>query len=244
MQAAASFRRRGRSGSRNPGALRDSLFRVSPRSSVALALRSPNVRRTRYKEADSPMRPLMYFAIVGCLVAGSTVAPAGASRSADPCLSRSLADDQQIAACTALIRSGNRDKQKQAAAFLERAGAYGRQGEYRRAVVDSTQAIRAAPSAVAYYTRALAYQNLGDDKQAIRDCDAALGMEPQNENALFVRGSARQNLEDYSGAIKDFSDVLQLDPSRAPAAFARGTAYYSIGEYGSAVADFSKTIDL
>jgi tetratricopeptide (TPR) repeat protein len=179
------------------------------------------------------------------LVAGSTAALSAALRSdTESCLSHSLPDDQQIAACSAAIRSSKQDNRAKGLALLERAGAYGRRGEYGRAIADTTQAIRTAPSAEAYYTRALAYQNMGEDQRAIRDCNAALAIEPKNENALFVRGSARQNLEDYLGATEDFSDVLQLNPSRAPARFARGTAYYSAGDYKSAVADFSKAIDL
>jgi hypothetical protein len=54
---------------------------------------------------------------------------------------------------------------------------------------------------------------MGEDQRAIRDCNAALAIEPKNENALFVRGSSRQNLEDYLGAIEDFSDVLQSIPA-------------------------------
>jgi serine/threonine-protein kinase len=92
---------------------------------------------------------------------------------------------------------------------------------------------------MAYYTRALAYHDLGEDEQAIRDCNEALAIDPKSENALFVRG-----LADYSGAIRDYSDALRLDPSRADALFARGTANYSAGEYQAAVADFSKAIDL
>jgi tetratricopeptide (TPR) repeat protein len=120
----------------------------------------------------------------------------------------------------------------------------GQKGEYGRAADDSSRAIREAPSAMAYYTRALAYHDLGEDEQAIRDCNEALAIDPKSENALFVRGAARQHLADYSGAIKDYSDVLRFDPSRADALFARGIANYSSGEHQAAVADFSKAMDL
>jgi tetratricopeptide (TPR) repeat protein len=182
--------------------------------------------------------------VIASLLVGSAATPGAASYpDVSSCLSQSLSDDRLIAACSAVIRS-SQAKHTQAVALLARAGAYGRKGEYRRAIADTTQAIRRVPSAVAYYTRALAYQNVGDDEQTIRDCDRALAIEPENENALFIRGSSRQNLEDYSGAIKDFSEVLRINPSRVQAVFARGTAYYSTGQYGYAVADFTKTIDL
>jgi serine/threonine-protein kinase len=188
---------------------------------------------------------LKMYLLAASLVAGSTAGLHAASRSvSDTCFSRLAPDEQRITACSAVIRSGAQQKHAKILALLERAGAYGRKGEYRRVIADSTKAIQAEPSATAYYTRALAHQNLGDDEQAIRDCDAALAIEPQSENALFVRGSARQDLGDYSGAIKDFSEVLRLNPVRAQALFARGTTYYSAGNYRSAVDDFSKTLDL
>jgi regulator of sirC expression with transglutaminase-like and TPR domain len=46
----------------------------------------------------------------------------------------------------------------------------------------------------ASYPRALAYHNLGEDEAAIQDCNAALAIAPDNENALFVRASAKDGL--------------------------------------------------
>jgi tetratricopeptide (TPR) repeat protein len=160
------------------------------------------------------------------------------------CFSDSTSPDRRIAACSALIRSDKQNPQLKAAALLGRAGAYGQKGDYARAADDATNALKRAHSAVAYYTRALAYHDMGREQQAIRDCEAALAIEPDNENALFVRGSAREGLADYAGAIKDFSDVLRRDPKRADALFSRGAAYYSAGDYEAAVDDFTKTIEI
>ena len=127
---------------------------------------------------------------------------------------------------------------------MSKAEAYGQKGDYRHAVQDATRSIKLEPSAEAYYTRALAYHNMGQDEVAIRDCNAALAVAPDNENALFVRASAHQGKMDYSEAIQDFTDVLRLDPDRADAFFARGVAYYSAADFERAADDFSRAIKL
>ena len=130
-----------------------------------------------------------------------------------------------------------------AQALLNRADAFGQRGDYRHAIDDVTRVIHQSPSAVAYYTRALAYHNLGKETRAIADSNAALKLEPHNANALFVRASAHEGLGDYPSAIRDFDHVLRLDPNRVDALFSRGAAHYSAGEYQRAVEDFSRTIE-
>ena len=86
-----------------------------------------------------------------------------------------------------MIRSSSLGAKREASALLSRANAFGQKGEYGRVVEDTTRVIKRTPSAVAYYTRALAYHNIGQDERAIPDCNAALKIEPDNPNALFVR---------------------------------------------------------
>jgi tetratricopeptide (TPR) repeat protein len=164
----------------------------------------------------------------------ATTLPASAkgARARDPCFFEFAQPDERIAACTALIHSGVAGI---TAALLSRAGAFGQIGDYEHAVEDATQVIALAPSSVAYYTRALAYHDDGDDMRAITDCDAALGMQSDNANALFVRGAAYQGFAAYSEAIRDFTKVLKLDPKRVEARFSRGAARYSAGQYEGAV---------
>jgi tetratricopeptide (TPR) repeat protein len=162
----------------------------------------------------------------------------------DLCFSESSPPDRRIATCSALIRSIMHGARTTASVLLSRAGAYGQKRDYRHTVEDATQSIKLVPSAEAYYTRALAYHNMGQDKRAIQDSNAALAIAPDNENALFVRASAHQGKTDYAEAIQDFTDVLRLDSGRADAFFARGAAHYSAGHFERAVDDFSRAINL
>jgi tetratricopeptide (TPR) repeat protein len=161
----------------------------------------------------------------------------------DSCFSDSSSPDERIVSCTALIRSGSLGAKREASALLSRANAFGQKDEYGRVIEDTTRIIKRTPSAVAYYTRALAYHNMGQDERAIPDCNAALKIEPDNPNALFVRAASYQGMAEYGKATRDYTEVLRLDPARVDALFSRGAAHYSAGEYERAVEDFSSTID-
>jgi tetratricopeptide (TPR) repeat protein len=128
--------------------------------------------------------------------------------------------------------------------LLSRAAAFGQKGGYARAIADTTRVLNLAPSPAAYYTRALAYHNIGESNRAIADCNAALQIDPGDANALFVRAASHQGKADYTKAIRDYTEVLQLEPDRADALFSRGAAHYSAGQYDHAVDDFTRTIDL
>jgi tetratricopeptide (TPR) repeat protein len=184
--------------------------------------------------------------VVGIVIGFALSNPADARKlsGSDLCFSESFPPDLRIATCSALIRTITRGAHTKASVLLSRAGAYGQKGDYRHAVEDAARSIKLEPSAEAYYTRALAYHNVGADEVAIRDCNAALAIAPDNENALFVRASAHQGKMHYSEAIQDFTDVLRLDPDRAAAFFARGAAYYSVAEFERAANDFSRAIKL
>jgi tetratricopeptide (TPR) repeat protein len=184
--------------------------------------------------------------VVGIVMGFALSNPADARKLSgkDLCFSESFPPDRHIATCSALIRTITRGAHTKASVLLSKAEAYGQKGDYRHAVQDATRSIKLEPSAEAYYTRALAYHNMGQDEVAIRDCNAALAVAPDNENALFVRASAHQGKMDYSEAIQDFTDVLRLDPDRADAFFARGVAYYSAADFERAADDFSRAIKL
>jgi tetratricopeptide (TPR) repeat protein len=184
--------------------------------------------------------------VVGIVIGFAFSNPADARKLSgrDLCFSESSPPDGRIAACSALIRTITRVAHTKASVVLSRAGAYGQKGDYRHAVQDATRSIKLERSAEAYYTRALAYHNMGQDEAAVRDCNAALAIAPNNENALFVRASAHQGKMNYSEAIQDFTDVLRLDPDRADAFFARGAAYYNVADFERAADYFSRAIKL
>src|SRR5262252_6848099 len=106
------------------------------------------------------MRCAIYL-VIGGLLAASTASLAASGRTPpkpepskpESCFSDSVAAERRIAACSTAIRSAGQNPSLKASALLNRASAFGQKGEYGRAAEDSSEAIRQAPSAIAYYTR-------------------------------------------------------------------------------------------
>jgi hypothetical protein len=104
-------------------------------------------------------------------VAGATPAYASKSMKSERCFFELISPDQGVG-CTTLLRDKSVGTNAKITALLIRAGAYGRKGDYARVVRDASEVLKLVPSAEAYYTRALAYHNRGEQKRAISDCDA------------------------------------------------------------------------
>lgn len=62
----------------------------------------------------------------------------------------------------------------------------------------------------AYNNRALAYQHLGDEAQALRDIDMALELNPNYHTAINIRGFLRARRGEYAGATRDWRRSFEL----------------------------------
>lgn len=121
----------------------------------------------------------------------------------------------------------------------------GARGSYRRAAQQLDLVVAKYPnSAIALYTRALAYHNLGNDDFAVRDTSKAISIDPASANSYFVRGAALQSKGDFTAAISDYGQVVALVPDHESAYLAMGTAYFSLASYDRAVASLDKAIEL
>ena len=133
------------------------------------------------------MRILSLIAVV--VFVSSLAAPARAGMAED-CVQESD-PDLGISGCTAAIRSGQWQGESLTWAYNNRAGAYLRLGEYRRAIQDSDTTLRLDPgNSIAYLNRGLAYHALLDYRRAIQDFDQAIRLDPNNAIAYFGRGDA------------------------------------------------------
>ena len=71
--------------------------------------------------------------------------------------------------------------------------------------------------AAIYVNRSSAKVDLGDYKGAIGDCNAAIGLKPQDAIlaiAYVNRGEAKSDLGDYNGAIEDSNTAIGLKTDR------------------------------
>ncbi len=80
-----------------------------------------------------------------------------------------------------------------------------KEGRYREAIVELTEAIRLAPAlALAFNARGYALFMLHDCAAAIKDLDQAIQLNPSYGNAYRIRSVARRTIGDTVGAAADF----------------------------------------
>lgn len=64
-------------------------------------------------------------------------------------------------------------------------------------------------------TRCFVYLKMGDYRNAIKDCDAALADSPRDEGALFMRGVSRIKSSDLAGGNADIAAAKSISPKIA-----------------------------
>ena len=84
-------------------------------------------------------------------------------------------------------------------------------GDYAVALDEYTKAILIAPSPLTYAKRAEVLIKLRRPNAAIRDCDAALKMNPDSAKAMKIRGAACRYLGRWNDANRDLSAGLNAD---------------------------------
>ena len=95
----------------------------------------------------------------------------------------------------------------------------------------------------AYELRALALLKLKQSRQAIRDYNAALELNPKSK-VYNDRASAKFDLHDYEGAILDYTRAIErgCERSMCPAYENRANVYLAIHDYSRAINEISQTI--
>jgi tetratricopeptide (TPR) repeat protein len=68
-------------------------------------------------------------------------------------------------------------------------------------------------SAEAHYAKAARLSDAGDYDGAIRECTAAIRLDPNYEDAYILRGATYLTELNFSRAIQDFEKALSLDPT-------------------------------
>ncbi|MCD0462022.1 tetratricopeptide repeat protein [Roseiconus lacunae] len=108
-----------------------------------------------------------------------------------------------------------------------------------------TEAIRLNPKdSDAFGMRGLAWQNLGEFRNAIADYNLAIRYNPASADAYHNRGNTWVYLGRLRKAIADFTRAIKLDPQSAKSFNSRGSAWRRKGRYGKALADFEKALEL
>jgi lipoprotein NlpI len=153
--------------------------------------------------------------------------------------------DLAISGCTAMIQSGHKTQQDLVKDFSNRGTAYGRKGQYDRAIEDFDQAIRLNPNyAEAFNYRGANYARKFQLDRAIEDFDKAIRLNPNFAEAFSNRGNAYRRKGQLDRAIEDLDHAIRLNPNYAQAFYNRGTAYDRKAQPDRAIEDFDQAIRL
>jgi tetratricopeptide (TPR) repeat protein len=127
---------------------------------------------------------------------------------------------------------------------LKRARANMQLGDLDGSIKDFTEAHQLNPSLVAAIVeRGDAYVSQGRDKEAMADYEAALRLDPNDDQALFGRGGTRLRLKGSTdSSLVDFAASFKADTTRADALFARGNLNQSLGRDQDAARDFTEVL--
>lgn len=107
-------------------------------------------------------------------------------------------------------------------------------------------AIKAAPrDKVARLLRGATYSKFFRPKDAIKDLDIAIEIDPKYGTAYLWKGTAYSQLEDWSKAVEQFTLAINNGAARDPSCYKRrGECYEALGKIDEALKDFGKNIEL
>jgi tetratricopeptide (TPR) repeat protein len=156
--------------------------------------------------------------------------------------------DRALAACTRLIDSGQLAGGELAAIFLDRGDilAPGSGEAYARALADYGRAIALMPTAAAAFSKRgqahLLYAR--DLRQALRDLDIAVRLDPSQADFLVTRASIQAWLKEPAKALADLDRAVALAPAFERARSVRGLTHLDQGNFAQAIADFDEAVRL
>ncbi len=124
-----------------------------------------------------------------------------------------------------------------------RGAAYAMAGNYRRALIEFTLAIRIkSREATAYYNRALVYRSLNNYQRALGDFARALELRPAYRLAYYQRGFTYYVCGEHHRALRDFGAVLALEPADIAALIGRSRVCIALEEYDQALLNLDRAI--
>lgn len=134
---------------------------------------------------------------------------------------------------------------KRATILVDRAVAYGRNGQIKAALDDYNRAAQLYPEYPALYNnRGVLLIQLGLNAEAVKDFDRAVLLSPAYGAAYANRGNAHLQLRAADEALKDFGRAVELMPTNAPAYYGRGRALLAKDRLTFAIRDFSRAVVL
>ena len=198
--------------------------------------------------APSPAVPPPSIAATQPIARPTSIPPPAAAptqQQRDWCQKDGTPDEQTIAGCDAVIRSGVLSGSDLALAYNKRGNAYANMGQHERAIQDYDQAIKQQPTMPwPYNNRGNAYRRLGQLDRALQDYDQAIKLKPDYHFPFANRGIIYNSKGQLDRTIQEYSQAIKLKPDYAEAFVGRGFAYNRLGQHDRALQDFDQAIKL
>jgi len=123
--------------------------------------------------------------------------------------------------------------------YYMRGQAYLALKNYGQALQDLNRAIQLNKSyKKAYMLRSNIYCTaLNNCKQAIKDTDICIKLDPTDAYAFYLRGYYYSMLDDKTQSINDFNKAIELNPTKAEYYSSRGSAYVALGQKKEGIED-------
>lgn len=120
-----------------------------------------------------------------------------------------------------------------------------KEGNWRDALSDFTEAIKLRPDvAVGYRFRAYAHADGGNVARAIADLDEAIRLKPDDTQSYYDRAQYFLRQKQYDHALTDCNKGLAIDGARADLIALRGRTHAARGASESAEIDFTRAIEI
>jgi len=129
--------------------------------------------------------------------------------------------------------------------LLDQGIAFGKDGQYDRAIAYFNKAIEINPRfAEAYTARGGTYLIKGQYDKVISDCNKAIEINPKLARAYAGRGGAYAGKGQYDKAIFDCNKAIEINPKLAEAYLVRGATYAYKGQHDKACSDWKRACEL
>jgi tetratricopeptide (TPR) repeat protein len=153
--------------------------------------------------------------------------------------------DEAIRLYTRCIDEGDLSNKNLIVAHNDRGNAFGKSGEYQKALADFEKVIELKPDDPdAWYNHGLTLKRLGRIDDALENYNETIRLNPKYAKAYNNRGAIYGEKGQFASAISEFNQAIFLNGKDASAYFNRGLAYYSMGNYGKAIEDLERAIEL
>lgn len=132
-----------------------------------------------------------------------------------------------------------------AVCYNNRGTAYGKRGQFDKALKDLDKAIVLYPDyADAYSNRGIAYSKVGLLDNALKSFDQAVALKPNAADGYSNRGVAYAMTGQYDKALEDYNQAIEYNRDYAVAYYNRGKLFLINDKKELALTDFQKACNL